>query len=74
MNFSLIILTFISLLSSSDQIPAPDQDHPILIKGGSIHTVANGIMDSTDILFDNGKIMLIGKDLNISSASLLLTT
>ena len=67
MSFSFIILTFISFLSSSDQIPSPDQDHPILIKGGTIHTVANGIMENTDLLFDNGKILLIGKDLNISS-------
>ena len=67
LSFSFIILTFISFLSSSDQIPSPDQDHPILIKGGTIHTVANGIMENTDLLFDNGKILLIGKDLNISS-------
>ena len=64
MSFSLIILIFITLLSASDQIPNSNQDHPILIKGGSIHTVANGIMDSTDLLFDNGKILLIGEDLN----------
>jgi hypothetical protein len=44
---------------SSDQIPAPDQDHPILIKGATIHTVSNGTLENAEIIFNNGKIISI---------------
>ena len=40
------------ILFSSDQIPAPDQDHPIIIQGATIHTVSDGILKST-IVMDN---------------------
>ena len=57
------ILFLLSLIFSSDQIPAPDQDHPILIKGGTIHTVSHGTLGNADILFDNGKIISVGNEL-----------
>ncbi len=60
-----IILT-VSFLFSSDQIPAPEQDHPILIRGGWIHTVSNGVLENGEILFDKGKIISGGHNLNIS--------
>ena len=53
------MLFFVSLIFSSDQIPGADQVHPILIKGGTIHTVSHGILGNADILFDNGKIIII---------------
>ena len=59
------ILFLLSLIFSSDQIPAPDQDHPILIKGGTIHTVSHGILGNADILFDNGKIISVGHELTV---------
>ena len=59
------ILFLLSLIFSSDQIPAPDQDHPILIKGGTIHTVSHGILRNADILFDNGKIISVGHELTV---------
>ena len=54
------ILFLLSLIFSSDQIPAPDQDHPILIKGATIHTVSHGTMENAEIIFNNGKIISIG--------------
>ena len=59
------ILFLLSLIFSSDQIPAPDQDHPILIKGGTIHTVSHGTLENADILFDNGKIISVGHELTV---------
>ena len=41
------ILFFLSLIFASDQIPASDQDHPILIKGATIHTVSHGTMENS---------------------------
>ena len=59
------IFIIISYLFSSDQIPAPSQDHPILIQGGTIHTISHGILENADILFENGKITSVGQNLDI---------
>ena len=54
-NFVLINFLFAATnLSGSDQIPAPVQDHPILLKGGIIHTVAGEILSNYDLLFEDG--------------------
>ena len=52
------IFIFLASLISSDQIPGSNQDHPILVRGGTIHTVSHGTLENTDILFENGKIVL----------------
>jgi imidazolonepropionase-like amidohydrolase len=59
------IFIIVSYLLSSDQIPAPNQDHPILIQGGTIHTISHGILENADILFDNGEITSVGHNLDI---------
>jgi imidazolonepropionase-like amidohydrolase len=59
------ICIIVSYLLSSDQIPAPSQDHPILIQGGIIHTISHGILKNADILFENGKITSVGQNLDI---------
>ena len=58
------ILFLLSLIFSSDQIPAPDQDHPILIKGANIHTVSHGTLENAEIIFDQGKIIAVGYQLS----------
>ncbi|MEA1882419.1 MAG: amidohydrolase family protein [Candidatus Marinimicrobia bacterium] len=56
-----IILTLLfSTLFANDQIPAPPQKHPILLKNGVIHTVSNGVINGA-ILFDKGKIIHVGE-------------
>jgi len=67
MKFIFPIILTVSFLFSSDQIPAPEQDHPILIRGGWIHTVSNGVLENGEILFDNGKIISVGSNLDVSS-------
>ena len=42
------IFILLSFLISSDQIPASDQDHPILIQGATVHTVSHGTMQNSD--------------------------
>lgn len=51
----------------SDQIPAAPQDHPILLKGGIIHTVSGDILAIHDLLFENGIITRIEIDLKLTS-------
>ena len=65
MNLILSILFLFSLTLASDQIPASDQDHPILIKGATIHTVSHGTLEQAEIIFDKGKIISVGQSLTI---------
>ena len=58
MRYILSIL-FISFLFANDQIPGTDQKRPILLKGGTLHTVSGEILEGHDLLFANGKIVTI---------------
>ena len=58
-NLLIIFLLTVSI-SANEQIPAPPQKNPILLKNGLIHTVSNGIVEGS-ILFDKGKILRIAK-------------
>ena len=53
-------LTICSFIFASDQIPAPDQDHPILLKDVTIHPVSGPTIAKGQILFEDGKITAIG--------------
>ncbi len=44
------------------QTPAPPQQHPIAITGGTIHTVTGGVIEQGTILFEDGIIVDIGTD------------
>ena len=55
MKFNLYLILLSCIVIASDQIPAPNQDHPIIIRGATIHTVSHGILENAEILFDGGK-------------------
>ena len=59
------LILLLGIMFSSDQIPAPNQFHPILLRNGFIHTVSNGTVHGPDILFDDGKIVAIGHGIEI---------
>ena len=61
----LLGLFFSSFIFANEQIPAPRQKQPILLKNGLIHTVSNGIIKGA-ILFENGKIMRIAENISPS--------
>ncbi|RWU11696.1 amidohydrolase [Pseudidiomarina gelatinasegens] len=48
---------------ANDMVPGKAQEQPILLQGGTLHTVTNGVMQDTDLLFENGKITAIGANL-----------
>lgn len=58
----LIILISATSLPASDQIPAPSQSHPILISDVTIHPVSSEPIVNSQILFENGIIIALGKD------------
>ena len=60
MMIKIIFTLFLfSLGISNDQIPGEDQKRPIILKGGSLHTVSTDIFEGYDILFSKGKIVRI---------------
>jgi len=59
----LLLLSGVPELSASSVIPAPPQVHPILLAGGTVHTVSGAVLESTDVLFVDGRIAQIGRRL-----------
>ncbi len=51
------------IVVAHDYVPGAPQQYPVLLRGGDLYTVANGVMPATDLLFENGKITAIGKNL-----------
>ena len=62
-----IAVTAICALSSMsfahDMIPGKKQSQAIMIKGATLHTVANGVLTDNDLLLVDGKIAAIGKNI-----------
>lgn len=62
-----IVLVTLALVagpaSAHIAVPAPQQSRPVLLKGGDLHTVSDGVLPATDLLFDDGRIVRIGKNL-----------
>ncbi|MEY4565844.1 MAG: hypothetical protein RLY14_814 [Planctomycetota bacterium] len=52
-------------LKASDQIPGAKQARPIALVGGTVHTVSGGVINEGIVLFDNGKLTAVGKDVVI---------
>lgn len=59
------VFLFSTSIFASNQIPAKPQDHPIAIVGATIHTVAGEVIEQGAILFDKGKIVAIGKTIEL---------
>lgn len=54
---------------ASDQIPGAPQRKPVLLRGGTIHTISGDVVVGGDLLFDGGKIKQIGKDIEVPEKS-----
>ena len=63
---ALVMLTLLcpaAVVSAHDYVPGAMQSAPIVLKGGDLYTVANGTLRGTDLLFENGRISEIGRDI-----------
>ena len=49
--------------TAHDMVPGEPQSQPVLLQGGTLHTVTQGTKANTDVLFENGKITAIGVNL-----------
>ncbi len=62
----IILFVFVSLLFSNNQIPGTDQKRPILLRGGTLHTVVGDILEEHDLLFAEGKIITVEEQIQPS--------
>ncbi len=60
-----LILTFAFKLVASDIIPGKPQNKPIALVGATVHTITNGTIENGIVLFDKGKIVAVGKNVEI---------
>jgi len=66
-NFRVMLAGFVALATAAlaaahDQIPGAPQTRPIALVGGTIHTVDGPIIDGGTVVFDEGKITAVGKN------------
>tara|TARA_Y100000590_G_scaffold388130_1_gene462263 strand:- start:421 stop:1731 length:1311 start_codon:yes stop_codon:yes gene_type:complete len=61
------IIFFFGVLFPSDQIPGDIQKKAIIIKGALLHTVSDGVLENMDLLFEDGRIVLIDENISINS-------
>ncbi len=45
--------------------PVPPQDRPVVLRGATIHTVTNGVIQNGSIVMDRGKITAIGTNVTV---------
>jgi len=63
-TLSLLCVAAISASALANTIvPAQTQKAAVLLNDATLHTVSNGVLESTDLLMVDGKIAAIGKDL-----------
>jgi imidazolonepropionase-like amidohydrolase len=55
-----------------DYVPGPKQTQPILLRGGDVYTVSDGVKPTTDILFDRGVIVQIARDIAAPADALVI--
>ena len=62
----LIIALIFSILYGNNQIPGTVQKRPILLRGGTLHTVTGDVLEEYDLLFAKGKIITIDEQIQPS--------
>jgi imidazolonepropionase-like amidohydrolase len=58
------LIFFAGLTKVIAHTPAPPQQHPIVVTGGTIHTITGDVITGGMLLFDKGKIVSVGRDLD----------
>ena len=66
MNRLIVILMIFSTIYGNNQIPGTDQKRPILLRGGTLHTVTGDVLEEHDLLFAEGKIITIDEQIQPS--------
>jgi len=61
----LTILLYANILLASNPVPAKKQVRPIVLTGGTIHTVSGAVIPNGMLLFENGKITAVGASVTV---------
>ncbi len=67
LTFPVAFLLLLAFSAVQAQIPAPPQEGPVALVGGTVHTMSDGIIDNGTVLFENGKITAVGTSVDIPS-------
>lgn len=51
--------------NAADQLPGAPQGSPILLSGADVYTVSGDVIPGGDVLFDRGKIVAVGKSVEV---------
>lgn len=65
LSAALISAVTVSTAVAHDEVPGDTQQQPVVLQGGTLHTVTNGVLTDSDLVFEDGKITAIGKDLEV---------
>ncbi|MEZ6136824.1 MAG: amidohydrolase family protein [Pirellulaceae bacterium] len=63
--FTAVVILAAQEIHGSDQIPGASQRRPIAIVGATLHTVSGPTLSKGSIIFDNGRIVQVGKNANL---------
>lgn len=59
------VLATVDTMEAADQLPGAPQGSPILLSGADVYTVSGDVIPGGDVLFDRGKIVAVGKSVNV---------
>ncbi|EGN74335.1 amidohydrolase, imidazolonepropionase [Idiomarina sp. A28L] len=65
-------LAISSAAIANNVVPGSNQSQPVLLQGGTVHTVSNGVLEGADIIFADGKIIEIGMNLSAPEGARVL--
>lgn len=63
------LLAVPSALHAQVTVPAPPQSGPVALRGATIHTVTNGVIENGTIVFERGVITAVGADVEIPAGA-----
>ncbi|MBT3327715.1 MAG: amidohydrolase family protein [Gemmatimonadales bacterium] len=63
------LATLPAIASAQVRMTVPPQSESIALRGGTIHTVTNGVIENGTIIFQNGIITAVGADINIPAGT-----
>ena len=61
-----LLFSFTAFSQNYGQVPAPAQDRAIALVNGTVHTVSGVVLDNATVLFENGKITGLGKEVRVA--------
>src|SRR4051812_31938920 len=64
---ALWLALFPVVAQASDEVPGAQQHGPVLLAGGDVYTVAGDVIRGGQVLFDQGKVVAVGKDVQAPS-------